>query len=226
MSKVKAGKRGGGGGGGCLLPGAFRPVSPDDLIGPAGTTARALIPKMERLRREKIAAPKILFYGPPGTGKTALAEMLAATLAPDEPCAVEHFNGREVGSEQVRRWMESLAYAPMFGGGWSVRIINELDCASREAQELLLTYLDRLRPGRALIATSNLRIDLLTERLQTRFQVWNIQGPETAQIERWLVGRWKAPAQTARAIAQRCKGCVRAALCDLESAFDMMGAEA
>lgn len=221
MRKGKSGKSGG-----LVLPGAFRPVVPGDLIGPAGATARALIPKMERLRREKRTAPKLLFYGPPGTGKTALAEMLAAALAPDEPCAVEHFNGREVGSEQVRRWMESLAYAPMFGGGWSVRIINELDSSSREAQELLLSYLDRLRPGRALIATSNLRLDLLTDRLQTRFQVWNIQGPDAAEIERWLVGRWKAPAVTARAIAVRCGGCVRAALCDLESAFDMMGAGA
>ena len=47
--------------------------------------------------------------------------------------------------------------------------MNELDRCTREAQDLLLTYLDRLPPGRALLGTSNLHLDPLTERFQTRF---------------------------------------------------------
>ena len=32
---------------------------------------------------------------------------------------------------------------------WSVRIVNEFNRFSKEAQDLLLTYIDRLPPGRA-----------------------------------------------------------------------------
>ena len=85
--------------------------------------------------------------------------------------------------------------------------------------------LDKLRPGRAFIGTSNLQLDLLTERFQTRFQVWKIAAPDAEEIASWLVRRWKAPKPIAHEIALGCRGCVRAALADLESAFDMGGAE-
>jgi len=121
----------------------------------------------------------------------------------------------------VRRWMEGLAFAPMFGSGWNVRIINELDRTSRDVQDLLLSYLDRLRPGRALIGTSNLQTELLTERFQTRFQAIKLSAPSEEEIAGWLVKRWKAPRKLAARIAFGCGGCVRAALADLESTFDM-----
>ena len=120
--------------------------------------------------------------------------------------------------------MDGLAYVSLFGGGWSVRIVNELDRCSREAQDLMLSYLDRLRPGRALIGTSNLQLDLLTERFQTRFQAFKITGPESDEIAQWLIRRWKAPKLLAQEIAVGSGGCVRAALADLESAIDMSSA--
>ena len=102
--------------------------------------------------------------------------------------------------------------------------MNELDRCSREAQDLMLSYLDRLRPGRALIGTSNLQLDLLTERFQTRFQAFKITGPESDEIAAWLIRRWKAPKRLAQEIAVGSGGCVRAALADLESAIDMRAA--
>jgi hypothetical protein len=60
-----------------------------------------------------------------------------------------------------------------------VRIVNELDRCSKGAQDLLLTYLDRLPPDRVPLGTSNLQLDLLTERFQTRFQAVTILAPET-----------------------------------------------
>ena len=123
---------------------------------------------------------KLLLYGPPGVGKTSVVEMVARELT-GSPLAIEDFNGREVTVEVVREWMRGLAYGSLFSR-WSVRIVNELDRCSKEAQDLLLTYLDRLPPGRALLGTSNLQLDLLTERFQTRFQAVKLLPPETEEL--------------------------------------------
>ncbi len=79
--------------------------------------------------------------------------------------------------------MTQLPYGSLFGA-WSVKIVNELDRCSREAQDLLLTYLDRMPAGRAFPGTSNLQLDLLTERFQTRFQAIKLLPPGTANAGR------------------------------------------
>jgi replication-associated recombination protein RarA len=202
-------------------PSAFKPRVPDDLIGHARAAATALVAKAIRYRRDGSGPLKVLLYGPPGTGKTTIAEMVAAELTAGERLAVDDANGKEITVDTVRGWLDRLSYGSLFGGGWQVRIVNELDRCSRDAQDLMLTYLDRMGEGKALIGTSNLKLDLLSERFQTRFQAWKIAGPESDEIAAWLVRRWKAPKALARQIAVGCGGCVRAALADLESAMDI-----
>ncbi|MCX6876945.1 MAG: hypothetical protein NTW21_24490 [Verrucomicrobia bacterium] len=36
--------------------------------------------------------------------------------------------------------------------------MNELDRCSKDAQDMLLTYLDRMRPGHAFLGTTNLNL--------------------------------------------------------------------
>lgn len=203
-----------------VSPMNWKPASPDDLIGQARRVANAQVTKAQRLARQERpnASMKLLLYGPPGVGKTSVVEMVARQLT-GSPLAIEDFNGREVTVEVVREWMRGLAYGSLFSQ-WSVRIVNELDRCSKEAQDLLLTYLDRLPPGRALLGTSNLQLDLLTERFQTRFQAVKLLPPETEELAAFLTTRWSVPKQTAAQISVGSGGCVRAALADLESWLD------
>ena len=198
----------------------WKPASPDDLIGQAKRVAKAQVNKASRHASADppTGSMKLLLYGSPGVGKTSVVEMVARELT-GSPLAIEDFNGREVTVEIVREWMRSLAYGSLFSR-WSVRIVNELDRCSKEAQDLLLTYLDRLPPGRALLGTSNLQLDLLTERFQTRFQAVKLLPPETEELAAFLAARWLVPRQTAVQIAVGSGGCVRAALADLESWID------
>ena len=196
----------------------WRPQTAEDLIGQAGVVARAQCRKAARLTADTAATMKLLLYGPPGVGKTSVVELVALQLA-GTPLAIEDYNGREVTVDVVRQWMSQLPYGSLFGA-WSVKVVNELDRCSREAQDLLLTYLDRLPPGRAFLGTSNLQLDLLTERFQTRFQAIKLLPPTTEELAAFLVARWSVPAATATQIAVGSGGCVRAALADLESWLD------
>ena len=198
----------------------WKPACPEDLIGQAKRVAQAQVAKARRLASANppAASMKLLLYGPPGVGKTSVVEMVARELT-GSTLAVESFNGREVTVDLVRDWMRNLADGNLFSR-WSVRIVNELDRCSREAQDLLLTYMDRLPPGRALLGTSNLQLDLLTERFQTRFQSVRLLPPATEELAAFLASRWPVPGQLAIQIAVGSGGCVRAALADLESWLD------
>lgn len=196
----------------------WRPLSADDLVGQAKRVASTQIGKAKRLRADPRATMKLLLYGPPGVGKTSVVELIARELT-GSSLAVEDFNGREVTVEVVREWMRALPYGSLFSS-WSVRIVNELDRCSREAQDLLLTYLDRLPPGRAFLGTSNLQLDLLTERFQTRFQAIKLLPPSTEELAAFIIARWPAAKSIAAQIAVGSGGCVRAALADLESWLD------
>ena len=196
----------------------WRPRTAEDLIGQARRVALAQASKAKRLASEPSATMKLLLYGPPGVGKTSVVELVALQLA-GTPLAIEDYNGREVTVDLVREWMKQLPYGSLFSA-WSVKIVNELDRCSREAQDLLLTYLDRLPPGRAFLGTSNLQLDLLTERFQTRFQAIKLLPPTTEELAAFLSTHWPVHAFTASQIAVGSGGCVRAALADLESYLD------
>ncbi len=199
----------------------WRPTGSEYLIGQAREVCVAQVAKARRLRDSRTAACKLLLYGPPGVGKTTVAELVARELT-GTPLGVESFNGKEVTVDSVREWMATLPYGSLFSN-WSVKIINELDRCSKDAQDILLSYLDRLPAGKALIGTSNLQLDLLTERFQTRFQSIKIATPTTDEITEFLCAHWRVPRDVAARVAVGSGGCVRAALADLETWLDVKG---
>ena len=199
----------------------WRPQMAENLIGQARAVCVAQVAKARRVRDTRNAACKLLLYGPPGVGKTTVAELVARELT-GTPLGIESYNGKEVTVDAVRDWMTTLAYGSLFSN-WSVKIINELDRCSKDAQDILLSYLDRLSPGKALIGTSNLQLDLLTERFQTRFQSIKLTAPETEELAGFLRAHWTVPRDVALRIAVGSGGCVRAAMADLETWLDVEG---
>jgi replication-associated recombination protein RarA len=183
-------------------------------VGQAGKVAEVLLRKAERLRTNPDQPLKLLITGAPGIGKTSLVNMIARTLT-SHPVAIEDVNGKEVGLDLAREWTRSLAYGSIFGS-WSVKVVNELDRCSKDAQDMLLTYLDRMKPGHAFLGTTNLDLGSLTERFQTRFQSVRLQPPENEVLAAFLARRWRVPITITRQIAEGSKGNVRAALADLE----------
>jgi hypothetical protein len=101
-------------------------------------------------------------------------------------------------------------------GPWSVKVVNELDRCSKDAQDMLLTYLGRMKPGDAFLGTTNLDVTSLTERFQTRFQPVRLQPPENEVLAAFLAQCWGAPIGITRQIAAGAMGNVRTAMADLE----------
>ncbi|MEX1114765.1 MAG: AAA family ATPase [Akkermansiaceae bacterium] len=197
-----------------LPPTCFVPSCAEDFVGQAGKVAEVLLRKAERLRTNPDQPLKLLISGAPGIGKTSLVNLIARTLV-SHPASIEDVNGREVGLELAREWTRGLAYGSLFGP-WSVKVVNELDRCSKDAQDMLLTYLDRMKPGHAFLGTTNLDIGSLTERFQTRFQLIRLQPPENEVLAAFLARRWAVPISTTRMIAAGAGGNVRAAMADLE----------
>ena len=196
------------------LPTSFIPSAPSDFVGPAKTVAEKLMRKVERLISNVDQPLKLLISGPPGVGKTSLVNMIARALT-SHPCSIEDVHGRFLSLDHVRRWTDNLAYVPMFDP-WTVKVVNELDRCSKDVQDVLLTTLDRMSPGHAFLGTTNMDLDCLTERFQTRFLAVRLDPPEAESIAEFLSGRWEVPPQIARSIAECSRGNVRAALSDLE----------
>jgi hypothetical protein len=119
-----------------VAPTCFVPSCPADFVGQAGKVAEVLLRKAERLRTNPDQPLKLLISGAPGIGKTSLVNLIARTLA-SHPVAIEDVNGKEVGLELAREWTRSLAYGSLFGS-WSVKVVNELDRCSKDAQDMLL----------------------------------------------------------------------------------------
>jgi len=188
------------------------------LIGPAASVlgaARALA-----TRRNPIA---LLLEGDPGVGKGHAADVLALELA-GSPFAIEPVNGQSLSVDLVRLWKHRGAYGNLFSD-WTVKRIDEIDEASSSAMAEMLSLLDYLRPGNAVIATTNefAKLRTLTKgRLESRFVRFHVDAPTVKQTIAFLCRTYGLNKIVARTIALGSvpEGCLPTVGCNMRTAIN------
>ena len=191
-------------------PDQFRPVHPADLIGSPANSATSLLRAAMNLKFQPSPTWRLLLHGEPGCGKTTIAELIARALAA-HPVDIDEINGRNVTIDVVRDWQALAPYASLFGG-WKVKLINEADLIPAAAQDLMLSYLDKLPQHTAVLATSNATMATLSQRFATRLGPVKIDSPSDVEIAEFLRRRWKLNKAAANFIAVGSCGNVRDAL--------------
>lgn len=194
----------------------MRTPSPS-LIGPVAAVLAAAVELSSTA--ERLA---ILLDGDPGTGKTAALDQLAARLA-GTPYAIEHVNGQSLSVDLVRQWRERAAYGNLFSS-WTVKRVDEIDQAGSSAVAELLTFLDYLPRGLAILATTNDFARLRAQskgRLESRFHRFHVDAPSVAETAELLTIRHRIPARVAEQIARGAvpEGCLLSAGCNVRAAI-------
>ena len=188
------------------------------LIGPA-----ALVLRAARAAVQKHNPIALLLEGDPGVGKGHLSDLLALELT-DSKYAIEQINGQSLSVDVVRLWRERCVYGNLFSD-WTVKRVDEIDQASSSAIAELLTYLDYLRRGNAIIATTNEFAKLHAAckgRLESRFIRFHVDAPSCEETSRFIASKYRIPIAHARTIALGAvpEGCLPSVGCNVRTAMN------
>ena len=205
------------------------PSQPSELIGSEiQKTASALWQSADDILSGDDEYPlAIVLTGSPGIGKTTIANMLAMKLTGSN-FAVTTENGKEVGVNRVREFMDNMNNSTLFSvTGHQCWIINEGDKITDDGQVAFLSLLDACPQNYHIILTSNEDLESWSDRFQTRFEVYNVESPDDDEIAKGLMERlwpeemtpqleqlWPRVAQTA---SDGCGGNVRQAIMEIRA---------
>ncbi len=199
-----------------MNPSKYCPKSPSEFVGPARQIAQ-ILDRVVADSKPTGDPIKILLNGPPGTGKTTLANYLHQRIGSSKWSTLK-LNGTSLKIEQAEEIARSLQFTSMFPE-YRYFQIEEADKMSAQAQVRLLTIIDDLPQNCAIVCTSNCQIDQFEERFQTRFQAFEVLGPEPDEIEALLLTFLGHAPALAKHLAVLCCGNVRQALLEAQTAL-------
>lgn len=179
------------------------------LIGPVLDIANLL---RALLKKKRLHAA--LLHGPPGVGKSHLLDLLALEITAS-PHAIEQVNGQSLSVDLVREWRERGGYGNLFSK-WTIKRVDEFDCASPQARNEVLSLLDYLPPHTLVLATTNDYAALRgadNRRLESRFKCLAVAGPDARTAADYLRRQFRVSAEVAAEI-------VKGALPDNSLGFD------
>ena len=159
-----------------MTPSTYRPLRPEQFIGGARTAAIQLQRAVAHAGTIGHEPLKFLCNGDPGIGKSALAAYFQHLLGCNK-WSTTKYNGTQIKVEVVDDIAASLAYRSLFGD-WRLLWIDEADRIPTVAQVRLLTVLDDLPAGVAILCTSNCALKDFEPRFASRFQA--LVGPTNA----------------------------------------------
>lgn len=143
----------------------YRPTKLSELVG-----QREVVAYLKRFAAGPHPAV-LLFEGETGTGKTTAALVLARALGCD--LEQEEFGGvcqiasGEQTADAVRETYRQMHLGTLYGSGWKVVIVNEVDRMSPQAETIWLDRLEQLPRQAVVIFTTNYP-DKLSRRFRDR----------------------------------------------------------
>lgn len=190
------------------LPKSHRPelTGPDAFCGPAQVCA-GIITKIAAAYMPTKTPAMLLYHGFPGTAKSSLSKWTVKAFGVD-PLNLTDLSGVELTVDRVQRIAEDLRMPSFYPGYRAIRI-EEIDTMPRVAQVRFLKLCDDVADGRfqnsngtLIVASCNTDVESMEPRFQSRFQPFEIKGPDKQQAVDFIVRMAWADPTTAEALVK------------------------